>query len=633
MKDIKTFFNKIRNVKVAVYGDYALDAYWILDPQGSEISRETGLQAEAVAKHYYTLGGASNVVSNVVALKPAQVRCVGILGDDVFGRELGRRLNELGVETDGLIVQRENFDTVTFVKRYVNDEEQPRIDFGFNNQRTKETDEKILGQLESCLKECDVLIFNQQVPGSLDSEFFIKGAKALFDKYDEKPVLLDSRHYAHRFNNVFRKTNAVEAAVLNDVDAEPGDVIELTDVRGYGKNLYEKSGRPVFITRGERGLLVFDDDGTHEVPGIQLMCKLDTVGAGDTATSALAAGLAAGASPKSAAEFANFAAAVTVQEMFTTGTASPEEILEIADSPDFIYQPELAEDSRKAAYLNESAIEMCYPGPKLPIGDFKHAVFDNDGTISVLREGWETVMQKMMVKSILGEEYESADEKLYLQVLRRVRDYIEKSTGIQTILQMEHLVDMVSEFGIVSEDEIKTKYEYKDIYNKALLEMVNGRIEGLKNGRFDVTDFVVKGALQFLTKIRDRGLTLYLASGTDREDVVNEGKMLGYADMFDGGIYGAVGDVSEYSKRQVLEDIVQGNNLAGEELLVVGDGPVEMRESRRVGGFALGVASNEIRRYGLNQEKRSRLIKAGAHVIAPDFSWQNKLIDLLFHSS
>jgi phosphoglycolate phosphatase-like HAD superfamily hydrolase len=360
------------------------------------------------------------------------------------------------------------------------------------------------------------------------------------------------------------------------------------------------------------------------------MSRVDPVGAGDTAVSALATSLAAGASPKEAAEFANYAAAVTVQKLFTTGTASPKEIMEIAKRPDFIYQPELAEDSRKAVYLGDSAVELCYNPSNISTGKFKHAVFDHDGTISVLRQGWESVMEKMMVQSILGQEYRSADEKLYFQVLNRVRDYIEKSTGIQTILQMEHLVDMVSEFGVVPSKEIKTKYQYKEIYNQALLRMVDERIKGLQSGRFDVTDFVVKGAVNFLNRMSGAGLRLYLASGTDRDDVVNEAEMLGYADLFDGGIYGAVDDVNEYSKRQVLEDILRENDLNGEQLLVIGDGPVEMRECRRVGGFALGVASNEVRRYGLNQEKRTRLVKAGAHIITPDFSWHGRLFQLLF---
>ncbi|UCD51580.1 MAG: hypothetical protein JSW27_02895, partial [Phycisphaerales bacterium] len=116
----------------------------------------------------------------------------------------------------------------------------------------------------------------------------------------------------------------------------------------------------------------------------------------------------------------------------------------------------------------------------------------------------------------------------------------------------------------------------------------------------------------------------------DREDVVKESAALGYAEFFDGGIYGAVGDVTKYSKKMVIDQIMIENDLSGPELTVVGDGPVEMRECRKRGGIAVGVASDEIRRHGLNPEKRTRLIKAGAQAIVPDFSGWHDLLNLLF---
>jgi len=115
--------------------------------------------------------------------------------------------------------------------------------------------------------------------------------------------------------------------------------------------------------------------------------------------------------------------------------------------------------------------------------------------------------------------------------------------------------------------------------------------------------------------------------------VVNEAKILGYAHLFEGGIYGALDDVEKFSKKMVIEKIIEENHLQGKELTVFGDGPVEMYECRRNGGVAIGVASDEIRRYGLNIEKRERLIKSGAHVIIPDFSQYIKLLGLLFQQA
>ena len=621
---------KIKEVKIAVYGDFCIDAYWMLDPRGSEKSVETNLPAQAVAGHYYKLGGAANVATNLAALKPAGIKAIGVIGDDIFGRELMRQLAQLSVDTTSMIVQKENFDTITFGKRYLHDNEQRRIDFGFFNKRSLKADDILLQNLRKALENCDVVVFNQQVPASITNDEFIVEANKLFAEFNDKIVLLDSRHFGDRFSNVYRKTNDIEAARLNGAEAMADDIITLADAGKYAENLYNKSKKPVFITRGSRGILTFDDKGLHEVPAIQLLKKLDTVGAGDTTISALAIALAGGAKPAEAAEFANLAAAVTVQKLFQTGTASAEEIIELSEDADYIYQPELAEDYRKAEYLANCEIELCCEKDLIELGRVKHVVFDHDGTISTLRQGWEAVMTPMMIKAILGDEYKTADETLYHKVRKRVIDYIDKSTGIQTIIQMEALVEMVAEFAIVASGQILDKYGYKDIYNDALMEMVNERIAKFQTGRLDINDYTIKGAVEFLKALKEKGVKLYLASGTDREDVIAEADVLGYADLFEGRIYGALGDVSKYSKKMVIEKIISENSLSGCELAVFGDGPVELRQCRKHEGIAVGLASDEIRRHDMNHEKRTRLIKAGAHIIAADFSQPNELLRLLF---
>jgi rfaE bifunctional protein kinase chain/domain len=645
---IREILAKIENVTVAVYGDFCLDAYWMLDPKGSEVSEETGLHARAVARHYYSLGGASNVVANLAALKPKKIRVIGVIGDDIFGRELRRQFDKLGIDTAHLVVQRENFDTVAFGKPYLEETEEPRIDFGFFNRRSVATDRALLDGIRHALQTADALIANQQVPGSITNLSFIDEANKLFHEFSDKVVLLDSRHFGDKFQHIYRKTNDREAARLNGVQVGREDVIPLDDVRKYAQNLCRQFNRPVFLTRGPRGILAVDGQGVHEVPGIQLLKKLDPVGAGDTVTSALALCLGAGVPPAEAAAFANFAAAVTVQKLFQTGTANGEEILAVAKNPDFIYRPELAEDRRKACCLPGTEIEICEESGRVcnahhaanravesvcgahPTFRILHAVFDNDGTISTLRQGWEQIMAPVMMKAILGDRYQTADDKLYQKVQRRVLEYIDQSTGIQTLVQMEALVGIVREFGLVPPEKVLDRFGYKKLYNDALMEMVTERIARLQRGQLEVTDFTVKGSVAFAQALRQRGVTLYLASGTDHADVVAESKALGYADLFNGGIYGATGDIDNCSKKMVLDRILAENRLSGPELAVFGDGPVELRECRKRDGIAIGVASDEIRRHGLNAQKRTRLIKAGAHLIVPDFSQASELLGLLF---
>jgi len=631
---IREILAKIENVTVAVYGDFCVDAYWMLDPKGSEVSEETGLHARAVARHYYSLGGASNVVANLAALRPKKIQVIGVIGDDIFGRELRRQFDKLGVDTTHLVVQPENFDTVTFGKPYLEETEEPRIDFGFFNKRSAATDRALLDGIRHALQSADALIANEQVPGSITDLSFIDRMNDLFREFSDKIVLLDSRHYGDRFQHIYRKTNDREAARLNGVQVGREDAIPLDDVRKYAQNLYGQFQRPVFLTRGARGLLAVDGRGVHEVPGIQLLKKLDPVGAGDTVTSALALCLGAAVPPAEAAEFANFAAAVTVQKLFQTGTANGVEILEVAQDPDFIYQPELAENPRKACYLPGTEIEVCAEVEMVcgahATARIRHAVFDNDGTISTLRQGWEQVMAPVMMKAILGDRYQTADDSLYQKVQRRVLEYIDQSTGIQTLVQMEALVGIVREFGLVPPERVLDRFGYKKLYNDALMEMVNERIAKLQRGQLDVTDFTVKGSVAFAQALRQRGVTVYLASGTDHMDVVAESKALGYADLFNGGIYGATGDIDNCSKKMVLDRILAENRLSGPELAVFGDGPVELRECRKRDGIAIGVASDEIRRHSLNVHKRARLVKAGAHLIVPDFSQASELLGVLF---
>lgn len=651
---IRDILAAIENVTVAVYGDFCLDAYWILDPRGSEVSEETGLRARAVAEHYYSLGGASNVVANLAALKPRAIQVVGVIGDDLFGRELRRQFDELGVDTSHLVIQHDHYDTVVFGKPYLEGREEPRIDFGFFNRRDITTDRALLDGIRQALETADALIVNQQVPGSITNEAFIDDANRLFGEFAGKVVLLDSRHYGDKFRHVYRKTNDREAARLNGVSVGIDEVLPAAQIEEYARSLYSQFDKPVFLTRGSRGLVVVDGQGVHSVPGIQLLKQLDPVGAGDTVTSALALCLGAGIAPGEAAEFANLAAAVTVQKLFQTGTADPAEIVEVGRDPDFIYQPELAEDHRKARYLPGTEIEISddrlvrmdtdergpartpssLGGPEgacLSVSSrICHAVFDNDGTISTLRQGWEQIMAPVMIRAILGERYETADEGLYRKVRDRVLAYIDQSTGVQTLVQMEGLVGMVREFGIVPQEEVLDRFGYKRIYNDALTGVVRERLDRLRRGWLDVADFTIKGATDFLRALREQGATLYLASGTDHADVVAESEALGYADLFDGGIYGAVGDITNCSKKMVIDRIMGEHGLRGSELAVFGDGPVELRESRKRDGLAIGIASDEVRRHGLNLDKRARLIRAGAHAVAPDFSQQDELLAALF---
>jgi len=571
-----------------------------------------------------------------------------VLGDDIFGREILNQLHRLKVNADGVVIQKQHWDTPVYAKPHIDGQEQERIDFGRYNKIAAKSEDQLLSHLQSAIGTLDILIINQQLSNSIYSDRVISDLIRLARQYPSCVCLVDARDVCNHFEDVILKMNSAEASRLCGQGYELERAVPLEEVEKFAKEIYSRSRKPVYITRGDRGLIVYDGAENSVIPGIQTMKNTDPVGAGDTIIAALAASLAVGATYEEAGKIANYAGTVVVQKLRQTGTATGQEILELGSNPipatmtthrrmrvislrdmaDYLYNPELAEDIRKAKYLNNAHIEIV--DDNFEKRRIVHAVFDHDGTISTLRQGWENIMGPVMVKAILGEHYHQATEDEYLQVTECVQNYIDKSTGIQTILQMQSLVEIVSEFGYVKKDDILSAQGYKEIYNQALMKLVGERFNRLKAEELDMLDFTIKGSVAFLKKLQAKGVCLYLASGTDQKDVIKEAKMLGYADLFKGGIFGAVGDVKKYSKKLVMEKIMRENNLKGPQLAVLGDGPVELREARKRGGVAIGIASDEIRRYGLNTEKRERLIKAGANLIIPDFAQHDKLFSYLF---
>jgi len=271
-----------------------------------------------------------------------------------------------------------------------------------------------------------------------------------------------------------------------------------------------------------------------------------------------------------------------------------------------------------------SAVQIL--NPAFPRGLLRHALFDFDGTISTVREGWERVMVPLMVEMIAGEAGDPDGS-----IRREVEQYVDESTGVQTILQMQWLADAVARRR--GRGRALTPAEYKAVYDERLLEPVRERLGRLERGEVSREDLMIAGAESFVRALGQRGLTLYLASGTDVGHVRHEAAALGMDGCFGGGIFGALGSIEAYSKAQVIREILDAHHFRGPELLVVGDGPVEIREGKARGAVTLGVASDEARRRGLNPHKRDRLLAAGADLLIPDFAAAPALLALLLPGS
>jgi rfaE bifunctional protein kinase chain/domain len=625
---LQKILDEISLVRIVVIGDFCLDAYWFIDEAMSEISIETNVATRPVAVQRYSLGGAGNVTNNLAALGIKDIRAFGVIGTDPFGAEMVRIMKETGIKTDNLIIQNDSWSTHTYAKPYIDDRELNRVDFGNYNVLSEVSAHKLIDNLRHDISEVDIVIINQQVPSGIHTDYFRPKLAELILQFPQKTFIVDSRSYNDYYNGAIRKMNDTEAMRLCGIIKKSDEVVPHSEILSAAGKLFDRYNKPLFITRGSRGSMTIDEKGISEIPGMMILSRVDTVGAGDSYLAGAASALAAGFSMNDAATLGTYVAGVTVQKLFQTGTATPEEILGIGGDPDFIFSSELAEDIRHAVYLENSGIEIIHSWNEKPV--IEYAIFDHDGTISTLREGWELIMAPVMIKAILGNKFYDADESLFQKVKSRVAEFIDKTTGIQTLVQMKGLIGLIKEFGCVPDTEMLDEFGYKKIYNDELLKMVKERENKFAKGELSLNDFTLKNAIPFLQKLHDSGIKLYLASGTDVEDVANEARILGYDKLFEGRIYGAVGDINKEAKKIVLDRILDniGSRTSG-KVVTFGDGPVEIRETNKRGGITVGVASNELRRYGLNESKRTRLIKAGADVIIPDFSQISQLLDLL----
>ncbi len=625
--DFRAALDAVAAVRVAVFGDFCVDAYWEIDPEAHPASVETGLAIRCVRAQRYGLGGAGNVAVNLLDLGVRHVRAVGMVGRDLFGEQLRRMLTRRGADVGGMLDADADWQTPVYAKPYHDGVEDHRLDFGVFNVLGDDARHALIDALAATAAQVDVVIVNQQLVQGVCTPQVVGDINRIIAAHGRTRFVVDSRDYADRFERAVLKMNAREARRVMDIAGDSAADVTAAQACAYARALSQRSGRPAFLTRGEHGIVVADGEQAHQIPGIQVLEQTDSVGAGDTAVAALAAALGAGCSPVTAAALANVAASITVRKVQTTGTATPAEILAVGATPDYVYLPELADDPRQARYLDDADIEVVDTLPAdLRIG---HAIFDHDGTLSVLREGWERIMHPMMVRAVLGPRFATADAALYARVSEAVAQFIDKTTGIQTLVQMQGLVKLVRQFGCVPPDEVLDEHGYKRIYNEQLLRMVHDRTVKLSRGELESLDFQVKNARALLEALHGRGVRLYLASGTDESDVLVEAQAMGYAHLFAGRIFGAVGDVKVEAKKLVLERIMREHGLAGGELATFGDGPVEMRETRKRGGACIGVASDEVRRFGWNPAKRARLIRAGAQLIVPDFSQLDALLRVL----
>jgi phosphoglycolate phosphatase len=276
----------------------------------------------------------------------------------------------------------------------------------------------------------------------------------------------------------------------------------------------------------------------------------------------------------------------------------------------------------KTTFLPGTNIEIIHDDIRR--GRIAFALFDFDGTLSLIREGWQGIMIPMMVE-ILMKTPRHEDRGTVETV---VRDFVTRLTGKQTVYQMIQLCEEIAKRGGTPEEPLV----YKEMYNEQLNQHIKDRITSLRCGDADPEEMTVPGTFEWLKILKFRGVECYLASGTDEKYVFEEADLLGLTPYF-AGIYGAKDDYKRFSKKMVIDNIIKTHSLHGSEFAAFGDGYVEIEDSKSVDGITVGLATDEAKRSGVDTWKRNRLINAGADLIIPDFREAGKLEEYLFNIS
>lgn len=332
---LRELLETFRTRRIAVVGDFFLDKYLEVDPALAEPSLETGKTAHQVVEIRKSPGAAGTVVNNLAALETGTLHALGVVGDDGEGYDLCRGLERLGCTTAGLI-RSGDISTPTYLKprdlgvaglagehsRYDTKNRRP-LPAAFANQLT--------ANLQALLGALDAVVIMDQVEsencGVVSAAF-----RAKLNEFAERtPNVIfwaDSRRFIREYRRMIIKPNQFEA--VGRANPLPGDEVPLNELKTAMQRLRAETGTTVFITCGEQGMFVSDPE-LQLVPGVKVNGPLDPTGAGDSATAGAVLTLASDGTPAEAALVGNLVASITVQQLGTTGTASPQQVLERLD--------------------------------------------------------------------------------------------------------------------------------------------------------------------------------------------------------------------------------------------------------------------------------------------------------------
>jgi phosphoglycolate phosphatase-like HAD superfamily hydrolase len=248
-----------------------------------------------------------------------------------------------------------------------------------------------------------------------------------------------------------------------------------------------------------------------------------------------------------------------------------------------------------------------------------HVVFDFDGTIAWLKHGWPDILANVLLPYFPNPGHET---------LRTLRAEILALNGKPPIFQIRRCLELAAQSAnkLPEADQLMTQYASK------LAAVIKERVAAIRGGDISSASFLVHGTTSLLNQLFERDLTLIILSGTEQKWVQEEAELLGLKPYFGRHIYGSTADLMASSKEAVVSRLLAEENIAGQHLLSFGDGPVEIQVTKKVGGLAVGVASDEdVNGSGkMDPQKQTHLKDAGADMLIPDYRDANALIESIF---
>jgi rfaE bifunctional protein kinase chain/domain len=313
---------------IGLLGDLFLDRYLDIDPALDEPSIETGLTAYQVVRVRSDPGALGTVLNNLSALGVGRIVPIAVIGDDGEGYELRQALQRTpGVELGGLVTQPDR-RTPTYTKPMRGGQELNRLDIKNRTPTPQAAEDAVLQRLEEAWPQLDALIVLDQVSEENCGVVTTRVRQRLAELAEREPgkfVLADSRERIGLFRHVCVKPNAWEC-----VSAIAGNCPEPHIKTMMAILLARQTQGTVFCTDGSVGIYIATPQTAAAlpelVPAYPVSGPIDTVGAGDSCSAAIACAMVSGATPEQAAAFGNLVASITIQQIGTTGTATPDQV-------------------------------------------------------------------------------------------------------------------------------------------------------------------------------------------------------------------------------------------------------------------------------------------------------------------